>query len=94
MSDERSVLDAIRRAPCLANRASIRQEPIHLAFVNSDLTMDGEVRSYRRQEAALEAAARVPGVANIVDPTASATLNFPWAMAKCTTRSATPSSKR
>ena len=67
MSDERSVLDAIRRALLSEPRVRPTGGPIHLAFVNGDLTMDGEVDHIAGKKLALEAAARVPGVANIVD---------------------------
>ena len=67
MSDERSVLDAIRSALLSEPRVHPTEGPIHLAFVNGDLTMDGEVDHIAGKKLALEAAARVPGVANIVD---------------------------
>ena len=67
MSDERSVLDAVRSALLSEPRVRPTEGPIHLAFVNGDLTMDGEVDHIAGKKLALEAAARVPGVANIVD---------------------------
>jgi osmotically-inducible protein OsmY len=67
MSDERSVLDAIRSALLSEPRVHPTGGPIHLAFVNGDLTMDGEVDHIAGKKLALEAAARVPGVSNIVD---------------------------
>jgi osmotically-inducible protein OsmY len=67
MSDDRSVLDGVRRALHSEPRVLPTEAPIHLAFFNGDLTMEGEVNHIAGKKLALEAAARVPGVANIVD---------------------------
>ena len=67
MSDDRSVLDAVRSALHSEPRVHPTEGPIHLAFVDGDLTMEGEVDHIAGKKLALEAAARVPGVANIVD---------------------------
>jgi osmotically-inducible protein OsmY len=67
MSDDRSVLDAVRSALHSEPRVHPTAGPIHLAFVNGDLTMEGEVDHIAGKKLALEAAARVEGVVNIVD---------------------------
>ena len=67
MSDDRSVLDAVRGALHSEPRVHPTEGPIHLAFVNGDLTMEGEVDHIAGKKLALVATARVPGVANIVD---------------------------
>jgi osmotically-inducible protein OsmY len=67
MSGERSILDAVRSALHSEPRVHPTEGPIHLAFANGDLTMEGEVDHIAGKKLALEAAARVPGVANIVD---------------------------
>jgi osmotically-inducible protein OsmY len=67
MSGERSILDAVRSALHSEPRVHPTGGPIHLAFANGDLTMEGEVDHIAGKKLALEAAARVPGVANIVD---------------------------
>ncbi len=67
MSDERNILDAVRKALHSEPRVHPTQGQIHLAFDNGDLTMEGEVDHIGGKKLALEAAARVPGVINIVD---------------------------
>lgn len=64
---ERGVLDRVREA--LHSEARIRGTgtPIHLAFLDGDLVMEGEVDHIAGKKLALEAAARIPGVAGIVD---------------------------
>ena len=67
MSDERDVVDTVRSA--LTSEARVRPVggPIRLAFVGGDLTMEGQVDDVAGKKLALEAAAKVPGVARIVD---------------------------
>ena len=67
MSSERGILDAVRSALHSEPRVHSTGGPIHLAFANGDLTMEGEVDHIAGKKLALEAAARVPGVAQIVD---------------------------
>ena len=61
MSDDRSVLDAVRSALHSEPRVHPTQGPIHLAFVNGDLTMEGEVDHIAGKKLALEAAATRAG---------------------------------
>ncbi len=67
MTDERTVLDAVRSA--LRSEARVRptQGPIHLAYADGELIMQGEVDHIAGKKLALEAAARVTGVDTIVD---------------------------
>ena len=67
MSDDRSVLEALRRALHSEPHVRPTQGPIHLVFAESELTMEGEVDHIAGKKLALEAAARVPGVDTIVD---------------------------
>src|SRR6185437_10332337 len=59
--------DAVRSALHCEPGVHPTQGSIHLAFVNGDLTMEGEVDHIAGKKLALEAVARVSGVANIVD---------------------------
>ena len=67
MSDERTVLDAVRAALRGEPRVHPTRGQIRLTFDDGDLTMEGEVDHIAGKKLALEAAARVPGVANIID---------------------------
>ena len=67
MTDDRTVLDAVRRALHSEPRVHPTEGPIHLAFAEGELTMEGEVDHIAGKKLALEAAARVPGVDTIVD---------------------------
>ena len=67
MTDDRTVLDAVRRALHSESRVRPTEGPIHLAFAEGELTMEGEVDHIAGKKLALEAAARLPGVDTIVD---------------------------
>ena len=67
MTDERTVLDAVRSALHSEPRVHPTEGRIHLAFAHGELMMDGEVDHIAGKKLALEAAARVPGVDTIVD---------------------------
>ena len=67
MTDDRDILEAARQAVHSAPRVHPVDGPIHLAFADGALTMEGEVDHIAGKKLALEAAARVPGVATIVD---------------------------
>lgn len=67
MTDDRTVLDEVRSALHSEPRVHPTQGPIHLAFADGALTMEGEVDHVAGKKLALEAAARVPGVDTIVD---------------------------
>lgn len=67
MTDDRDVLDAVRSALHSEPRVHPTDGPIHLSFVNGDLTIEGEVDHIAGKKLALEAAARVPGVSIIID---------------------------
>jgi osmotically-inducible protein OsmY len=67
MTDAQTVLDAVRSALHSKPRVHPTEGPIHLAFANGELTMEGEVDHIAGKKLALEAAARVPGVDTIVD---------------------------
>ncbi len=88
MSDATRILDAVRKALLSEPRVHPTEGPIHLTFVNGDLTMEGEVDRIAGKKLALEVAARVPGVANIVERL-RVRRRLPWAMAISATRCAT-----
>ena len=67
MTEQRNVLDTVRSALHSESRVHPTQRPIHLAFANRELTMEGEVDHVAGKKLALEAAARVPGVDTIID---------------------------
>jgi osmotically-inducible protein OsmY len=67
MTDEHTVLDAVRSALHSESRVHATERPIHLAFAHGEVTMEGEVDHIAGKKLALEAAARVPGVDTLVD---------------------------
>jgi len=67
MTEELDMLEAVRSALHSEPRAHPTDGPIRLAFVNGELTMEGEVDHIAGKKLALEAAARIPGVSIIVD---------------------------
>jgi len=67
MTDERTVLGAVRSALHSQPRVHPTKGPIRLAFTDGELMMEGEVDHIAGKKLALEAAARVPGVDTIVD---------------------------
>jgi osmotically-inducible protein OsmY len=67
MSDDKAVVDIVRAALHSEPRVHPTGGPIHLAFSNGELLMEGEVDHIAGKKLALEAAARVPGVDLIID---------------------------
>lgn len=67
MTNEQTVLDAVRSALHSEPRVHPTAGPIHLSFADNALTMEGEVDHIAGKKLALEAAARIPGVSIIVD---------------------------
>jgi osmotically-inducible protein OsmY len=67
MTDDLEVLDTVRSALHSEPRVHPTGGPIHLAFANGELTMEGEVDHIAGKKLGLEAAARVPGVSRIID---------------------------
>ena len=67
MSEERGILDQVRSALRSEKRVRPTAGPLHLGFSAGDLTIEGEVDHVAGKKLALEAAARVPGVATITD---------------------------
>ena len=67
MSDESSILDAVRSALHSEARVHPTEGPIHFVFINGELTIEGEVDHIAGKKLALEAAARVSGVSRIID---------------------------
>lgn len=67
MTDEQDVLAEVRSALRSESRVRPARNPLHLAFADGELIMEGEVDHIAGKKLALEAAARVPGVAFIVD---------------------------
>jgi osmotically-inducible protein OsmY len=67
MTAERDILDAVRSALHSESGIHTTSGPIHLAFVNGELTMEGEVDRLAGKKLGLEAAAGVPGVSRIID---------------------------
>ena len=67
MTDQRTIIETVRSALHSEQRVHPTAGPIHLAFTNGELTMEGEVDHIAGKKLALEAAARVPGVDKIID---------------------------
>jgi osmotically-inducible protein OsmY len=67
MSDERKIMDEVRRALHSEPRVCSTGRPLHVAFAAGDLAIEGEVDHIAGKKLALEAAARVPGVQTITD---------------------------
>ena len=67
MSRNVDILDRVRAALRGEARVHPTTGPIDLAFVDGDLTMEGEVTDVRGKKLALECAARVPEVVTITD---------------------------
>lgn len=67
MTDDQDILEAVRQALHSAPRVHATDGPIRLAFADGELILTGEVDHIAGKKHALEAAARVPGVATIVD---------------------------
>jgi osmotically-inducible protein OsmY len=67
VTEEREVLEAVRSAMRSEPRIHAVDGPIHLAFSNGELTMEGEVDHISGKKLALEAAAGVPDVSRIID---------------------------
>jgi osmotically-inducible protein OsmY len=60
-------LDEVRAALHSEARVRAAEHPIHLAFEDGVLTMEGEVADIAAKKLALERAAAVPGVTHIID---------------------------
>ncbi len=67
MNEERDILDHVRKALHSEPRVRPVGGPLHLNLAGSDLAIEGEVDHIAGKKLALEAAARVPGVATITD---------------------------
>lgn len=67
MGDDRSVIQAVRAALASEPRVALHEHPIHLAFANGVLTLEGEVPTVAAKKLALERAGAVPGVIGILD---------------------------
>ena len=67
MNYEQDVVAAVRGALHSEPRVRTTDGPPRLAFENGELTLEGEVDHIAGKKLALEAAARVPGVAFIID---------------------------
>ncbi|MBX6373601.1 MAG: BON domain-containing protein [Acetobacteraceae bacterium] len=65
--EQHAILEQVRKALHSEPRIRPTAGPIHLAWSEDALVMEGEVDSLAGKKLALEAAARVPGVAGIVD---------------------------
>jgi osmotically-inducible protein OsmY len=67
MSGNQDILDRVRGALRGEARIHPTTGPIHLAFADGDLTMEGEVADVAGKKLALECAARLPEVITITD---------------------------
>ncbi|HQT77909.1 MAG TPA: BON domain-containing protein [Rhodopila sp.] len=67
MTETQDVLDAVRQALHSEPRVHATEGPIHLAYADGELTMEGEVDHIAGKKLGLEAAAKVPGVSRIID---------------------------
>ena len=67
MSRHQGVLNRVRAALRSEARIQPSNGPIHLAFADGDLTMEGEVTSVAGKKLTLECAARLPEIATITD---------------------------
>lgn len=67
MTEDRDVVETVRSALHSEPRFHATDGPIHLAFANGELTIEGEVDHIAGKKLGLEAAARVPGVSRIID---------------------------
>ncbi|HTR15865.1 MAG TPA: BON domain-containing protein [Acetobacteraceae bacterium] len=67
MTEKLDVLETARRALHSEPRVHPTATPVHLALDGDELTIQGEVDCVAGKKLALEAVARVPGVARIID---------------------------
>ena len=67
MSEDPSVLDAVRQALRSESRVDLAHHPVRLTMDQGDLVMEGEVADIAAKKLALERAAAVSGVGGIVD---------------------------
>lgn len=67
MTEDQAMLELVRKALYSQPRVHASDGPIHLAFANGELTIEGEVNHISGKKLALEAVARIPGVSIIID---------------------------